>query len=201
MSVAVRDIGIFSGALLIFAVVNLSVTFMPWPAFFSIAAVVSVVGAYAKFDLKGGLSRFSSSQESLSVDPVEAPQRINEKARQNSLYKQIDLEKTGRSSTKVHVDTQEVRVDGEQKNFMFGIIGKAKNPYRNEYIAYIYDLDQDRIRKYDSQRYSAGDRIQPFEGKYSWLTARGVQKTRLESKEVDEPQVVIEQNRMGQGEE
>lgn len=195
MSVALRDIGIYFIALTVFTVINLSFTFMPWNAFLVISIAVSLVALYAKYDLShSSVLSGSRNSRTLEVEPAEAPEKINEKASRNEMWKKIDLDKSSKSSSKVHVDTQEVRINGEETNFMFGIIGRAKEPYNNQYISYIYDLTEDRIRKYDSQTYDAEERIQPFEGKYSWLTARGVEKQTLDEGS-SQPGVVIEQNR------
>lgn len=192
MSLQLKDLTLYFFVLTGFVLVNLGFTFMPWNIFASLAAALTLVAGYAYFDLGGGFQGINlGKNRELKVEPEKAPEHINKKAGRNEMWMKLDLEKTGKSSRKIHVDTQDVRIDGNETNFMFGIIGMAKNA-DNQYVSYILDLNEDRIRKYDSERYEPGERIQPFEGKYSWLTARGLERSTLE--EGDSSRVVINQN-------
>lgn len=195
MSLQLKDLTVYFFVLTAFIIGNLSFTFMPWNAFIVLTGAVTAVAAYAYVDLGGSFQSLSMGKDrELKVEPVEAPTQINRKARESEMWKMIDLEKTGKSSTKIHVDTQDVRIDGDKTNLMFGIIGMAKHGRNKQYVAYIYDLHEDRIRKYDSQRYESGERVQPFKGKYSWLTARGLERQVMGADDSDGSRVVINQN-------
>jgi hypothetical protein len=188
-----NDIRLIAGLLFAFLLVNYSLNLIPWNYVLLIGVSVLAVGVYAKYDIGKGLK--SGGDRDLKVEPSEAPKRINEKASGVPAYKKLDLEKVGLSSRKIHIDTQEVRLDGEKKNLMFGIVGSAENPYKdNQIVAYIYDLHEDRIRRYDSYKYTGQSRIQPFEGKHSWLQAEGISRKVVDEDQKSSPNVVVENN-------
>lgn len=189
-----NDIRLIAGLLFVFLLVNLSIELVPWNYVIVLGGGVGVVALYAKYDLGSSFNR--KSRRDVKVEPYEAPQKINEKVARSQGYKKIDLEKTGSSSKTFHVDTQEVEIHGDERNLMFGVVGRAANPYQdNQIVAYIYDLHEDRIRKYSSHRYTGQSRIQPFEGKHSWLQAEGISRKTIEdTDDRSNPSVVVENN-------
>lgn len=170
---------------------NFTYNIVPWKVFFLLGGATGAVALFAKYDLN---EKFGSRKtRELEVEPVDAPKKINQKVNNAEGYKKIDLEKTGEASRNLHTDTQSVRVDGEDKNLMFGIVGWAENPYKNNQIlAYIFDLHEGRIRKYSSQRYTGQSRLQPFEGKHSWLQAEGISDKTIKDSDSTGPSVVVE---------
>jgi len=195
--VDVQDLGLYFIVLSAAVVLNLSISFAPWNLFFLVGAGIGLVVFYSGFRSGNGLDFGSlssgSSERKLVVEPVDAPSRINEKVRDKEGFKRLNLEKTGRSSTKIHTDTEDVKIDGDT-NLMFGIIAQPKRMHTKEYVAYILDLSEDRIRKYDSQTYSTNERLQPFKGKYSWLTARGTDSKGFEDEQEDSGRVNVNVN-------
>lgn len=159
---------------------NLQYNWMNWNYALIVAAAIGFIGFYSS--QMGYLNRFLSGIQrnteenpgiQLKVEPLEALQRLNEKIEGGSGYKKIDIDTTGESSRKTYTDTQIREWDGE-KHFLYGIISMPQQQGIREYIAYIYDLTDDRIMKYSSDIWDGESRVQPFKGKHSWFKVEGL---------------------------
>lgn len=168
---------------------NFHYNWMSWNYTLIVAAAIGFTGFYSS--QMGYLNQFLSSIPKnqkehqgivLKVEPEQAMEKLNEKIRDSPGYKTIDTDTTGESSRKTYTDTQIREWDGE-KHFLYGIISMPQNPGIREYIAYIYDLTDDRIMKYSSDIWKGESRVQPFKGKGSWFRVEGLNVQDLQKNE------------------
>ena len=165
------------------AILNSIFNFFPW--YPDMIVVFGVLGGLLLLDKKGwtgldvlspgmNLGGSSSGRPEMKFEPIEAPEKLNEKIRQKgSVHKEINLDYTDGDSLDYYQDKKKKRVDGDQC-WLIGIIGRAKGGQYGEVVAYVYDITNDDIEKYNPNVRNPEGRVQPFPDEHGWLIAEGI---------------------------
>lgn len=192
-----RNYGI---VLIVGIILNSFIDVVPWfPHFGGLVALLLGILLYDKAGGEGfdftfssiGPGQDNSSGVDLQVEPVEAPEKLNQKVRDHPGRRELNIDRTDRDNLDYYDEYREVTINGEEKG-VWGVIGRPRNPSYGELIAYIYDLSEDRIRRYQGNVQGVEGRIQPFND-YTWLSVRGRDASR-ESGGSGRNQFIIDQS-------
>ena len=139
---------------------------------------ITVVALYFWLDpedipfLNSGMSFSSSSSRDLVVEPNNVLEWLNkEKIPEIPAYRKLNLDKTDESNKKIYTRRQKVNENGEEK-VKFGVIGRPKNMFDKEMIAYVVHCDSGDI-EYSGNLHTSEDRLDPFNGKHQWIRNAG----------------------------
>ena len=138
--------------------------------------------------LNSGMSFSSNSSRDLVVEPNNALEWLNkEKIPEIPAYRKLNLDKTDKANKKVYTRRQKVNENGEEK-VKFGVVGRPKNMFDREMIAYVIHCDSGDI-EYSGNLHTAEDRLDPFNGKHQWIRNAGY-KAKVEE-ERDKPSTAV----------
>lgn len=113
-----------------------------------------------------------SSSRDLVVEPNDALNWLNkEKIPEIPAYRKLNLDKTSEQNKKIYTRRQKVNENGEEK-VKFGVIGRPKNMFDKEMIAYVVHCDTGDI-EYSGNLHTADERTDPFNGKHQWIRNAG----------------------------
>lgn len=131
----------------------------------------------------------------LVVEPNNVLSWLNEeKIPEIPAYRKLNLDRTSKDNMKIYTRRQKVNENGEEK-VKYGVIGRPKNMFDKEMIAYVVHCDTGDI-EYSGNLHTAEERTDPFNGKHQWIRNAGY-KAKPEDETGSGSSVEIYQNNPG----
>lgn len=199
-----KDVRNYGVLLIILVIGNSVIEIIPWfPHFAGLVTLLAGIFVYYKaggdgidFTFSGVATGSDSPSEiDLEVEPVEAPAELNKKVRDHPARRELMIDNTDRDNLDYYEEYREVTINGKEKG-VWGVVGRPRDSSYSELIAYIYDLSENRIRRYKGNVQSIEGRIQPFHD-HTWLSVRGVSAKRESSSGTGRNEIIIDQSSPG----